>query len=114
MVGGRSVHQTAQFIPTHRRHPLDSSACSKPVLSLYAHLSVWATLPSRESTGPQVKGINMENAPWPKHFRPGESTTYQLGRMSMTFKTTAGEGWNAYPFVKRSSRPEPARATIAT
>ena len=25
-----------------------------------------------ESTGPQAKGINMENAPRPKHFRPGE------------------------------------------
>jgi mannose-6-phosphate isomerase-like protein (cupin superfamily) len=57
---------------------------------------VWATLPSRESTGPQAKGTNMDDAPRPKHFRPGEGTTYQLGRMSMTFKTTAGKGWNAY------------------
>jgi len=39
---------------------------------------------------------HMENAPRPKHFPPGEGATYQLGRMSMTFKTTAGEGWDAY------------------
>jgi mannose-6-phosphate isomerase-like protein (cupin superfamily) len=38
----------------------------------------------------------MADAPRPKHFRPGEGTTYQLGRMSVTFKTTAGESWNAF------------------
>ena len=47
----------------------------------------------------------MENAPRPKHFRPGEGTTYQLGRMSMTFKTTAGEGWNAYTVCEAIEPP---------
>ena len=51
----------------------------------------------------------MEDAPRPKHFRPGEGTTYQLGRMSMTFKTTAGEGWNAYTVCEAIERPDPAR-----
>ena len=64
-----------------------------------------ATLLICESTGPQAKGINMENAPRPKHFRPGEGTTYQLGRMSMTFKTTAGESWNAYTVCEAIEPP---------
>ena len=38
----------------------------------------------------------MERMLRPEHFRPGEGPTYQLGRMTMTFKTTAGQGWNAY------------------
>jgi hypothetical protein len=33
------------------------------------------------------------------------STTYQLGRMSMTFKTTAGEGWNAYTVCEAIEPP---------
>ena len=56
----------------------------------------------------------MEEAPQPKHFRPGAGTTYQIGRMSMTFKTTAGEGWNAYTVCEAIEPPDPARAIIAT
>ena len=32
----------------------------------------------------------------PTHFRPGEGKTFKLGRMTMTFKTTATNGWDAY------------------
>jgi hypothetical protein len=32
----------------------------------------------------------------PKHFLSGEGKTFKIGRMSMTFKTTAAAGWNAY------------------
>lgn len=32
----------------------------------------------------------------PTHFKPGEGTTYKVGRMRMTFKTTSDERWNAY------------------
>lgn len=38
----------------------------------------------------------MTNTVKPRHFAPGEGTTYKIGRMSMTFKTTATEGWNGY------------------
>ena len=32
----------------------------------------------------------------PKHFPPGEGRTFKVGRMSMTFKTSATAGWDAY------------------
>jgi len=32
----------------------------------------------------------------PRHFQPGEGKTFKIGRMSMTFKTTAAEDWSAY------------------
>jgi mannose-6-phosphate isomerase-like protein (cupin superfamily) len=57
---------------------------------------------NRES---QARGTNMESTSRPKHFRPGEGTTYKLGRMSMTFKTTATEGWNAYTLCEAIEPP---------
>ena len=42
----------------------------------------------------------------PKHFLPGEGTTYKLGRMTMTFKTTAESGWNAYTVCEAIEPPE--------
>jgi hypothetical protein len=33
----------------------------------------------------------MFNPKQPAHFPPGEGKTFKTGRMSMTFKTTAGE-----------------------
>lgn len=48
----------------------------------------------------------MQNMLRPEHFRPGEGKTYKLGRMSMTFKTTAGEGWNAYTVCEAVEPPE--------
>jgi mannose-6-phosphate isomerase-like protein (cupin superfamily) len=42
----------------------------------------------------------------PKHFQPGEGKTFNIGRMSMTFKTTAGENWNAYTVCEAMEPPE--------
>jgi mannose-6-phosphate isomerase-like protein (cupin superfamily) len=47
----------------------------------------------------------MKGAPRPKHFRPGQGTAYQLGRMNMTFKTTADAGWNAYTVCEAIEPP---------
>jgi mannose-6-phosphate isomerase-like protein (cupin superfamily) len=38
----------------------------------------------------------MFDAAKPARFKPGEGKTIRLGRMSMTFKTTAAGNWNAY------------------
>ena len=38
----------------------------------------------------------MENILQPQHFQPGEGKSYKVGRMTMTFKTTAASDWNAY------------------
>jgi mannose-6-phosphate isomerase-like protein (cupin superfamily) len=48
----------------------------------------------------------MFNAKLPTHFKPGEGTTYKLGRMSMTFKTTSDESWNAYTVCEAIEPPE--------
>jgi mannose-6-phosphate isomerase-like protein (cupin superfamily) len=48
----------------------------------------------------------MTNGIQPKHFPPGEGKTFQIGRMSMTFKTTATAGWNAYTVCEAIEPPE--------
>ena len=48
----------------------------------------------------------MQPAMQPKHFKPGEGTTYKLGRMTMTFKTTVENGWNAYTVCEAIEPPE--------
>ena len=45
----------------------------------------------------------MENLLQPTHFPPGEGKSYRLGRMTMIFKTTANQGWNAYRVCEPSS-----------
>jgi mannose-6-phosphate isomerase-like protein (cupin superfamily) len=42
----------------------------------------------------------------PKHFQPGEGRTFNIGRMGMTFTTTAGENWNAYTVCEAIEPPE--------
>ena len=42
----------------------------------------------------------------PKHFSPGEGKTFKVGRMTMTFKTTAEDGWNAYTICEAIEPPE--------
>jgi mannose-6-phosphate isomerase-like protein (cupin superfamily) len=42
----------------------------------------------------------------PQHFPPGEGKTFKLGRMTMTFKTTAAEDWNAYTVCEAIEPPE--------
>jgi mannose-6-phosphate isomerase-like protein (cupin superfamily) len=41
-----------------------------------------------------------------RHFQPGEGKTFKIGRMSMTFKTTAAAGWNAYTVCEAVEPPE--------
>jgi len=42
----------------------------------------------------------------PTHFPPGDGRTFKIGRMTMTFKTTAGESWNAYTVCEAVEPPE--------
>jgi mannose-6-phosphate isomerase-like protein (cupin superfamily) len=42
----------------------------------------------------------------PQRFPAGEGRTFKIGRMSMTFKTTAGENWNAYTVCEATEPPE--------
>jgi mannose-6-phosphate isomerase-like protein (cupin superfamily) len=48
----------------------------------------------------------MKSAPGARHFRPEEGKTYKLGRMTMTFKTTASQDWNAYTVCEAIEPPE--------
>ena len=50
--------------------------------------------------------MNMSIAMQPKHFQPGEGKTFKIGRMTMTFKTTAGENWNAYTVCEAVEPPD--------
>ncbi len=78
-----------------------------------------ARTPSPQGTDPQHRfttkhpncvltqsEINMSNAMEPKHFQPGEGKTFKIGRMTMTFKTTARENWNAYTVCEAIEPPE--------
>ena len=42
----------------------------------------------------------------PRHFQPGEGNTFKIGRMSMTFKTTAAEDWSAYTVCEAIEPPQ--------
>jgi len=42
----------------------------------------------------------------PRHFQQGEGKSYKLGRMTMTFKTTAEQDWNAYTVCEAIEPPE--------
>ena len=48
----------------------------------------------------------MENILQPQHFQPGEGKSYKVGRMTMTFKTTAASDWNAYTVCEAIAPPE--------
>jgi mannose-6-phosphate isomerase-like protein (cupin superfamily) len=50
--------------------------------------------------------MKMESTPQPRHFQPGEGKSYQLGRMTMTFKTTANHEWNTYTVCEAVEPPE--------
>jgi hypothetical protein len=45
----------------------------------------------------------------PKCFRSGEVKIYQLGRLTVTFKTTGLDSGGAYTFAPQSSRLDPAQ-----
>lgn len=48
----------------------------------------------------------MKSAVLPKHFPSGESKSFKVGRMTMTFKTTACEDWNSYTVCEAIEPPE--------
>ena len=48
----------------------------------------------------------METTPQPRHFQPGDGKSYKLGRMTMTFKTTADQDWSAYTVCQAIEPPE--------
>ena len=48
----------------------------------------------------------LENIQKPLHFPPGEGKSFKVGRMTMTFKTTATSGWNAYTVCEAIEPPE--------
>ena len=47
----------------------------------------------------------MNNAVQPKHFLPGDGKAYRIGRMTMTFKTTAANNWDAYTVCEAIEPP---------
>ena len=61
------------------------------------------TQPCLDLEEPETK---MESTPQPKHFQPSEGKSYKVGRMTMTFKTTASQGWNAYTVCEAIEPPE--------
>jgi mannose-6-phosphate isomerase-like protein (cupin superfamily) len=42
----------------------------------------------------------------PRHFAPGAGKTYQLGRMTLTFKTTAADNAGAYTLCETIEPPD--------
>ncbi|NVK43525.1 MAG: cupin domain-containing protein [Oceanospirillaceae bacterium] len=48
----------------------------------------------------------MKSAVLAKHFPAGEGKSYKVGRMTMTFKTTACEDWDAYTICDNIVPPE--------
>jgi len=48
----------------------------------------------------------MKSAIQPRHFLPGEGQSFKVGRMTMTFKTTAAADWNAYTVCEAIEPPE--------
>jgi len=50
--------------------------------------------------------IHMFDPRQPTRFQPGEGKTFKIGRMSMTFKTTAGGNWDAYTVCEAMEPPE--------
>jgi mannose-6-phosphate isomerase-like protein (cupin superfamily) len=50
--------------------------------------------------------MKMNGTVQPRHFQQGEGKSYKLGRMTMTFKTTAEQDWNAYTVCEAIEPPE--------
>ncbi len=50
--------------------------------------------------------MRVESTLKPKHFQPGEGKSFKIGRMTMTFKTTAAPDWNAYTVCEAIEPPE--------
>ena len=54
----------------------------------------------------------MSSAMQPKHFQPGEGKTFKVGRMSMTFETTAGENGKAVTYCLPGGRASGIGCTL--
>jgi mannose-6-phosphate isomerase-like protein (cupin superfamily) len=50
--------------------------------------------------------MNTDSTLEPRHFPAGEGKSYKLGRMTMTFKTTANRDWNAYTVCEAIEPPD--------
>ncbi len=50
--------------------------------------------------------MGMKTAMQARHFQPGDGQHFHVGRMSMTFKTTAVQSWNAYTVCEAIEPPE--------
>ena len=48
----------------------------------------------------------MARTPTPRHFVPNEGNTYKLGRMTLTFKTTAADNAGAYALLEAIEPPD--------
>lgn len=48
----------------------------------------------------------MTAASQPRHFRPGDGKTYQLGRITLTFKTMAADNAGAYTLCETIEPPD--------
>jgi mannose-6-phosphate isomerase-like protein (cupin superfamily) len=54
---------------------------------------------------PLDKESPVASTPTPRHFVPNEGNTYKLGRMTLTFKTTAADNAGAYTLLDASEPP---------
>jgi mannose-6-phosphate isomerase-like protein (cupin superfamily) len=52
--------------------------------------------------------MGMTMAALARHFRPGDGKTYQLGRITLTFKTSAADTGGAYTLCKAIEPPDAA------
>jgi hypothetical protein len=50
----------------------------------------------------------------PRHFNPGEGKTYKLGRITLTFKTTAADNGGAYTLCEAIEPPIQVQGFTAT
>lgn len=52
----------------------------------------------------------MDTTAQPKHFLPGDGRTFVLGRMTLTFKTTADDNFGAYTLCEAIEPPDSGAA----
>src|SRR5712691_7731010 len=57
------------------------------------------------TTEPIARVAKMVIPAQPKHFASGEGKTYRLGKISLTFKTTAGDNAGAYTLCEALEPP---------
>src|SRR5207302_5237926 len=75
------------------------------VLGVAAARRNHATLLRPRNSRPRGDG-RVTSPAQPRHFRPGEGKTYTLGRITLTFKTTAGDNGGAYTLCEAIEPPQ--------